>query len=137
MKKVILIIVIIISIIINLYTGFNLFVDNFIGKKTIFIDNQEEYIVKEIKEHFNIDYEITKVIFWAGFPDGYLMDIYNGDSYKNVFEDNHETSEIYNYFQGVEKDRSKYEKYLIIQLIIELVFITGIIFFIPKRRKNE
>lgn len=137
MKKVVLVIVIIISIIINLHTGFNLFVDNFVGKKTILIDNQEEYIVKEIKEHFNIDYEITKVTFWAGFPDGYLMDIYNGDSYKNVFEDNHETSEIYNYFQNIEKDKSKYENYLIIEMIIELVVITGIIIFIPKRRKNE
>jgi len=136
MKKVILVIVIIISIIINLYTGFNLFIDNAVGKKTLLIDNQEEYIVKKIKENFNIDYEITKVTFWAGFPDGYLLDIYNGDTYKNVFSDNHETSEIYRYFQGMEKDKSKYEKYLIIEMVIELVVITGIIVFIPGR-KNE
>ena len=46
---------------------------NFI--KTIKISNQNSYISKEIKEHFDIDYDIKKVKFYSGFPDGYYLDV--------------------------------------------------------------
>lgn len=99
-KKWIIVFVIVIFIIIDLYTGFLTFLDYLVEYKTIEISNQNSYISKEIKEHFDIDYDIKKVKFYSGFPDGYYLDIYDlqNECY-HKFEDNHEDSEIYDYLQ--------------------------------------
>ena len=68
-KKIILTILILIFLIINLYTSFLTFLDYIAEYKTIRIENQNEYIAKEIKEHFDINYDIKKVTFWGGIPD--------------------------------------------------------------------
>ena len=103
-------------------TGVKLFIDNFANRKTIKIMDQEAYIVKDIKEHFNIDYDINKVSFVAGFPDGYYLDLYDYyGNVKKVFEDRHEDSDIFRYFQYVETDKSKYENYLHIEISIEIL----------------
>lgn len=123
-KKIILIIIIIVFIILNLYTGFLAFLDYLKEQKTIKIESQEDYIVKEIKEHFEIEHDITKVIFQSGLPDGYYLNIYyEKNQVKEMFEDNHEDSEIYNYFKDQKADVSQHLIYLIIELVIEFVII--------------
>ena len=49
-KKCVIVFIIIISIIINLYTGFLVFLDYLAEYRTIEISNQSSYISKEIKE---------------------------------------------------------------------------------------
>ena len=101
-KKCVIVFIIIISIIINLYTGFLVFLDYLAEYRTIEISNQSSYISKEIKEHFDIDYDIKKVKFYPGFPDGYYLDIYDlQNECHHEFEDKHEKSEIYDYFKNI------------------------------------
>ena len=126
-KTFLLIIAIMIFIIIDIFTGILVFIDYLKELKTIKIESQGEVIAQEIKEHFNIDYNITKVTFQSGIPDGYYLDIYDeNNNVKEVFEDNHEDSEIYNYFKDVKADIPKHLKYLIIELIIEFIIIRAI-----------
>ena len=123
-EKVILIILILIFLTINLYTGFLTFLDYIAEYKTIKIENQNDYIAKEIKEHFNINYDIKKVTFWGGIPDGYYLKIYNNmNRVQTVFEDNHEDSEIYDYFRDIKADIPSHLFYLIIEIIIEIIII--------------
>lgn len=121
-EKIFLIVLILIFLIINLYTGFLIFLDYLAEYKTIKIENQDDYIVKEIKEHFDINYNIKKVTFWSGIPDGYYLKIYDKtNQVKKVFEDNHEDSEIYDYFRDVKADIPVHLLYLIIEIIIEII----------------
>ena len=114
-EKIILIILILIFLTINLYTGFLTFLDYIAEYKTIKIENQNDYIAKEIKENFNIKYDIKKVTFWGGIPDGYYLKIYNNmNQVQTVFEDNHEDSEIYDYFRDIKADIPSHLFYLII-----------------------
>ena len=111
-KKIILTILILIFLIINLYTSFLTFLDYIAEYKTIRIENQNEYIAKEIKEHFDINYDIKKVTFWGGIPDGYYLKIYN-----------HEDSEIFDYFRNIKADIPIHLFYLIIEIIIEIIIV--------------
>ena len=131
-SKACIILMILIFLIINLYTAFLTFIDFLVERKTILINNQNNSIVQEIKEHFNIGYDIRKVIFWAGIPDGYYLNIYN-DMYQveRVFEDNHEDSEIYDYFRDERADIPRHLLYLIIEIFIEIIIINKI------RKKNN
>lgn len=123
-EKILLIVLILIFLTINLYTGFLTFLDYIAEYKTIKIENQNDYITKEIKEHFNIDYDIKKVTFWGGIPDGYYLKIYNNmNQVQTVFEDNHEDSEIYDYFRDIKADIPSHLFYLIIEIIIEIIII--------------
>ena len=127
-KMIVLIIIIIVFILLNLFTGFLAFIDYLKEEKTIKIQNQEDYIVKEIKDHFKIDYDITKVIFQSGLPDGYYLDIYDEkNEVKEVFEDNHEDSEIYDYFKDQKSGIPQHLIYLIIELVIEFVIVKSLI----------
>ena len=60
-KRTIYIILIILFILLDLYTAFLTFLDYLAEYKTIEIYNQESNIVKEIKEHFNISYDIKRL----------------------------------------------------------------------------
>ena len=123
-KKFLYVIVIILFVLINLYTAFLAFIDYLAEYKTIEIDNQESYIAKEIKEHFKIDYDIKKARFLAGIPDGYYLDIYNKENQvQRVFEDNHEESDIYDYFRNVKADIPQHLIYLVIEIMFELIVI--------------
>lgn len=127
-KRVLLILIIIFFIIIDFLTGFFVFIDILKELKTIKVESQGEGIVQEIKEHFNIDYNITKVIFQSGIPDGYYLEIYDeNNNVKEVFEDNHEDSEIYDYFRNEKADIPKHLKYLVIEIIIEFIIIRELI----------
>ena len=123
-EKILLIALILIFLIINLYTGFLTFLDYIAEYKTIKFENQDDYIIKEIKEHFDINYDIKKVTFWGGIPDGYYLKIYNNlNQVQTVFEDNHEDSEIYDYFKNVKADIPIHLFYLIIEIIIEIIIV--------------
>lgn len=123
-KKIILAILILIFLVIDLYTSFLTFLDYIAEYKTIRIENQNEYIVKEIKEHFNINYDIKKITFWSGIPDGYYLKIYNkNNQIQEKFEDNHEDSEIFDYFRNIKADIPLHLFYLVIEIIIEIIII--------------
>lgn len=127
-KRVLLVFIILVFILLDLFTGFLVFIDILKELKTIKIESQGEIIVQEIKEHFNIDYNITKVTFQSGIPDGYYLMIYDeNNNMKKVFEDEHEGSEIYHYFDDVKADIPEHLKYLIIELIFEFVIIRVLI----------
>lgn len=129
MKKIVLLVfIILVFILLDLFTGFLVFIDILKDLKTIKVESQGEVIVQDIKEHFNIDYNITKVTFQSGIPDGYYLMIYDeNNNMKRVFEDEHEGSEIYHYFDDVKADIPEHLKYLIIELIFEFVTIRALI----------
>lgn len=127
-KRLLLVFIILVFILLDLFTGFLVFIDILKELKTIKIESQGEIIVQEIKEHFNIDYNITKVTFQSGIPDGYYLMIYDeNNNVKKVFEDNHGDSEIYDYFRNEKADIPEHLKYLIIELVIEFIIIRALI----------
>lgn len=130
-SKVFMTLIILIFLVINLYTAFLTFIDYLAERKTIIINNQNDYIVQEIKEHFNINYDIKKVTFWTGIPDGYYLNIYNNIyQVERVFEDNREDSKICDYFRNERADMPKHLPLLIFEIIIEVIII-------KKIRKNN
>lgn len=136
MKKFLYVIMIILFVVIDLYTAFLAFLDYLAEYKTIKTNNQESYIVKEIKEHFKIDYDIKKVRFLAGIPDGYYLDIYNEENQvQRVFADNHEESDIFYYFRNVKADIPQHLIYLVIEIILEGIVI--VIIQISKKKKKQ
>lgn len=127
-KRVLLLVIILVFILLDLFTGFLVFIDILKELKTIKVESQGEIIVQEIKEHFNIDYNIKKITFQSGIPDGYYLMIYDeNNNMKEVFEDQHEGSEIYHYFDNVKADVPEHLKYLIIELIMEFMIIKALI----------
>ena len=123
MKKFMYVILIIIFILADLWISFLTFIDYLAERKTIKVSGQQT-IVKEIKEHFKIDTDIEKITFQAGIPDGYYLYIYSKDNQmKRVFEDNHEDSEIYDYFRDKKADIPNHLKYLIGAIILEIVIL--------------
>ena len=125
MKKTIsLIFIMIVFIFIDIAISFMVFLDYVAERKTINIESQGEMIVKEIKEHFGIDYNITKVTFQSGMPDGYYLDIYNDkNQVQEVFENDHVESVIYDYFDNVRVDVPQHLIYLIILIIAQFIIV--------------
>ena len=127
-KKILLIFIILIFIIIDIITGIFIFFDYLAERKTIVVESQGEYIVEEIKEHFKIDYNISKITFMSGIPDGYYLDVCDENNVlHSLFEDEHEQSAIYYYFNDVKPDQSKYKIFLSIEIIIEFIIIKHMI----------
>lgn len=127
-KRALLVVSILIFILLDFFTGFLVFIDILKELKTIKVESQGEIIVQEIKEHFNIDYNIKKITFQSGIPDGYYLMIYDeNNNVERVFEDEHEGSKIYHYFDNVKADSPEHLKYLIIELVIEFIIIKAII----------
>lgn len=132
MKKFLFVIMLIFFIVIDAYTALLVLGDMIIPTTTMEITNQNEYIVEIVKEHFDLDYEIQKIVFSPGFPDGYGLDIYDYDGMKHSeSEDNHEDSEIFEYFQKMKIDTPKYLKVLILEILLEIIVIVVVI------RKNK
>lgn len=135
MKKTIFLIIIIIAfILIDIATGFMAFLDYIAERKTITIESQGEMIVQKIKEHFDIDYNITKVTFQSGIPDGYFLEIYNEkNQVQGVFENDHTESEIYDYFNDVKADVPQHLMYLIVLFIVQFIIVK----FLIRGMKND
>ena len=118
------------------YTALLVLGDLITTTTTIEVINQSEDIVAKIKEHFNINYEITKIQYSLGFPDGYGLEIYDSGGAKEHFfeDDGFEDSEIDAYFQKLNIDTPKYLKVLIIEIILGIILI---IVIIRRNRINE
>lgn len=127
------ILILIISVIIDWMTYFRLVFDQ---KITMLCDEMDNHIIADIKEHFNIDYDFNKVTFYVGIPDGYYLILYDtNNETHNFFEDAHEGSQIFHYFNGREPDLSKYMFLLIGECIFEIAIISFLIFKIIKYDK--
>lgn len=118
------------------YTALLVLGDLMTTTTTIEVINQSEDIVAKVKEHFNINYEITKIQYSLGFPDGYGLEIYDSGGAKEHFfeDDGFEDSEIDAYFQKLNIDTPKYLKVLIIEIILGIILI---IVIIRRNRINE
>ena len=118
------------------YTALLVLGDLITTATTIEVINQSEDIVAKVKEHFNINYEITKIQYSLGFPDGYGLEIYDSGGAKEHFfeDDGFEDSEIDAYFQKLNIDTPKYLKVLIIEIILGIILI---IVIIRRNRINE
>lgn len=129
MKKFLFIIMLIFFVVIDGYTALLVLGDLIIPTTTIEVTNQSEDIVVKVKEHFNINYEITKIQYSRGFPDGYGLEIYDSGGAKEHFfeDDGFEDSEIDACFQKLNIDTPKYLKVLIIEIILEIILIIVII----------
>lgn len=118
------------------YTALLVLGDLITTTTTIEVINQSEDIVAKVKEHFNINYEITIIQYSLGFPDGYGLEIYDSGGAKEHFfeDDGFEYSEIDAYFQKLNIDTPKYLKVLIIEIILGIILI---IVIIRRNRINE
>ena len=118
------------------YTALLVLGDLITTTTTIKVINQSEDIVAKVKDHFNINYEITKIQYSLGFSDGYGLETYDSRVVKeHFFEDNgFEDSEIDTYFQKLNMDTPKYLKVLIIENILGIILI---IVIIRRNRINE
>ena len=123
-------------VVIDGYTALLVLGDLITTTTTIEVINQSEDIVAKVKEHFNINYEITKIQYSLGFPDGYGLEIYDSGGAKEHFfeDDGFEDSEIDAYFQKLNIDTPKYLKVLIIEIILGIILI---IVIIRRNRINE
>ena len=136
MKKFLFITMLVCFVVIDGYTALLVLGDLIIPTTTIEVTNQSEDIVAKVKEHFNINYEITKIQYSLGFPDGYGLEIYDSGGAKEHFfeDDGFEDSEIDAYFQKLNIDTPKYLKVLIIEIILGIILI---IVIIRRNRINE
>ncbi|MGQ7336086.1 hypothetical protein ACTGUN_09250 [Streptococcus suis] len=129
MKKFLFIIMLVCFVVIDGYTALLVLGDLIIPTTTIEVTNQSEDIVAKVKEQFNINYEIKKIEYSRGFPDGYGLEIYDSVGAKEHFfeDDGFEDSEIDAYFRKLNIDTPKYLKVLIIEIILEILLIIAII----------
>ena len=128
-------------VVIDGYTALLVLGDLIIPTTTIEVTNQSEDIVAKVKEQFNINYEIKKIEYSRGFPDGYSLYIYdvNGDKHEE-FDDTFnvaESDKIQQYFMNLKPDSPKYLRLFEVELIIEFFVIAVMILFnISKNRKK-
>ena len=129
MKKFLFITMLVCFVVIDGYTALLVLGDLIIPTTTIEVTNQSEDIVAKVKEQFNINYEIKKIEYSRGFPDGYALEIYDSVGAKEHFFEDYgfEDSEIDAYFQKLNIDTPKYLKVLIIEIILEFLLIIAII----------
>ena len=123
----------------SVFTLWLILADFFFPKRSVYVTKQDDYIVEIVKEHFRIEYDISKIVYQQSFPNGNSLDIYDvvGETHKE-FDDTlsvAESNEIQEYFLNLKPDSSKYLRLLEAELIIEFFVITVII--IANSRKNR
>ena len=74
MRKAVFILMAILFIVIDVYTLWLMAPDFLFPKRSIYVTNQDDYIVESIKEYFHIEYDVSKIVYQQGFPDGYSLD---------------------------------------------------------------
>ena len=129
----------ILFIVIDVYTLWLMSPDFLFPKRSIYVTNQDDYIVESVKEYFHIDYNVSKIVYQQGFPDGYSLDIYDvvGEKHEE-FNDTFnvaESDKIQQYFLNLQPDTPKYLRLFAVELIIELFVIAVVI--IANIRKNR
>ena len=139
MRKVAFIVMLILFMVIDVYTLCLMSPDFLFPSKSIYVTNQDDDIAKSVKEYFHIEYDISKMVYRQGFPDGYYLDIYDEHGEKHEeFDDTFnvaESDKIQEYFWNLKIDTPKYLRLLEAELIIEFFVITVII--IANSRKNR
>ena len=139
MKKAVFILMLILFIVIDVYTLWLMSPDFLFPKRSIYVTNQDDYIVESVKEYFHIEYDVSKIVYQQGFPDGYYLDIYDSVGEKHEeFDDTFnvaESDKIQQYFLNLKPDTSKYLRLFMAELIIEFFAIAVVI--IANIRKNR
>ena len=141
MRKVAFIVMLILFIVIDVYTLWLMSPDFLFPKRSIYVTNQDDYIVERVKEYFRIEYDISKIVYQQGFPDGYSLDIYDvaGEKHEE-FDDTFnvaESDKIQQYFLNLKPDSPKHLRLFEAELIIEFFVIALIIIVnIRENRRN-
>ncbi|NLY08687.1 MAG: hypothetical protein GXZ11_02120 [Tissierellia bacterium] len=139
MRKVAFVVMLILFIVIDVYTLWLMSPDFLFPKISLYVINQDDYIMESVKEYFHIEYDISKIVYQQGFPDGYSLDIYDvaGEKHEE-FDDTFnvaESDKIQQYFLNLKPDSPKYLRLFEAELIIEFCVIAVII--IANIRKNR
>ncbi|WP_455105271.1 hypothetical protein [Peptostreptococcus sp.] len=139
MKKAVFILMTILFIVIDVYTLWLMSPDFLFPKRSIYVTNQDDYIVESVKEYFHIEYDVSKIVYQQSFPDGYFLDIYDvvGEKHEE-FDDTFnvaESDKIQQYFLNLKPDTPKYLRLFTAELIIEFFAIAVVI--IANIRKNR
>lgn len=139
MRKAVFILMAILFIVIDVYTLWLMAPDFLFPKRSIYVTNQDDYIVESIKEYFHIEYDVSKIVYQQGFPDGYSLDIYDAVGEKHEeFDDTFnvaESDKIQQYFLNLKPDTPKYLRLFTAELIIE--FFAFAVVIITDIRKNR
>ena len=139
MRKAVFIFMAILFIVIDVYTLWLMAPDFLFPKRSIFVTNQDDYIVESVKDYFHIEYDVSKIVYQQGFPDGYYLDIYDSVGEKHEeFDDTFnvaESDKIQQYFLNLKPDTPKYLRLFMAELIIEFFAIAVVI--IASIRKNR
>ena len=129
----------ILFIVIDVYTLWLMAPDFLFPKRSIYVTNQDDYIVESVKDYFHIEYDVSKIVYQQGFPDGYYLDIYDSVGEKHEeFDDTFnvaESDKIQQYFLNLKPDTPKYLRLFMAELIIEFFAIAVVI--IANIRKNR
>ena len=140
MRKAVFILMLILFIVIDVYTLWLMSPDFLFPKRSIYVTNQDDYIVESVKEYFHIEYDVSKIVYQQGFPDGYSLDIYDAVGEKHEeFDDTFnvaESDKIQQYFLNLKPDTPKYLRLFEGELTVEFLFITVIITHLRKKRKK-
>ena len=139
MRKAVFILMSILFIVIDVYTLWLMSPDFLFPKRSIYVTNQDDYIVESVKEYFHIKYDVSKIVYQQSFPDGYFLDIYDvvGEKHEE-FDDTFnvaESDKIQQYFLNLKPDTPKYLRLFTAELIIEFFVIAVVI--IANIRKNR
>ena len=139
MRKAVFILMLILFIVIDVYTLWLMSPDFLFPKRSIYVTNQDDYIVESVKEYFHIEYDVSKIVYQQGFPDGYYLDIYDSVGEKHEeFDDTFnvaESDKIQQHFLNLKPDTPKYLRLFTAELIIEFFAIAVVI--IANIRKNR
>ena len=139
MRKAVFILMSILFIVIDVYTLWLMSSDFLFPKRSIYVTNQDDYIVESVKDYFHIEYDVSKIVYQQGFPDGYYLDIYDSVGEKHEeFDDTFnvaESDKIQQYFLNLKPDTPKYLRLFMAELIIEFFAIAVVI--IASIRKNR
>ena len=139
MRKAVFILMAILFIVIDVYTLWLMAPDFLFPKRSIYVTNQDDYIVESAKDYFHIEYDVSKIVYQQGFPDGYYLDIYDSVGEKHEeFDDTFnvaESDKIQQYFLNLKPDTPKYLRLFMAELIIEFFAIAVVI--IASIRKNR
>ena len=139
MRKAVFILMAILFIVIDVYTLWLMAPDFLFPKRSIYVTNQDDYIVESVKEYFHIKYDVSKIVYQQSFPDGYFLDIYDvvGEKHEE-FDDTFnvaESDKIQQYFLNLKPDTPKYLRLFTAELIIE--FFAFAVVIITDIRKNR
>ena len=94
MKKVAFIVMLILFMVIDAYTLYLMSPDLLFPHKSIYVTNQHDDIAERVKAYFSIQYEISKIVYRQGFPDGYYLDVYDvGGEKHEEFDDTFNVAE--------------------------------------------